>query len=208
MPKDDQIFLAVVIVIIVLLVWSVLFINGKKEKLHSYWYRTNCFPTAALNALKGPWKAEGSGASYTFSSPQVTLTPAEQAVVGTDQATGAELVNAVLQYARSRDLYRSGERYVRTDPTLKDAFATSSSYLSMRDVGALGSKIMLTIAGASGSTRDIEYEFEFCFLNPRTGQTYVRLYRPSNERIYDLLISSSELKLKGGGTDDVLLATR
>lgn len=216
MLDEDKKFLALLVVLIILLVWSVLFVNGNKEKLHSYWYRTNCLPTDAIDSLKGSWKAEGSGAIYTFSSPKVALTPAEQAVVGTDQASGADLVKAVLKYAEERDLYRPGERYVRTNPALKDAFKTSSSYLSMRDIGALGSKIILTVSGRNGSTRDIEYEFEFCFVNirtnslnnSRTDRAYVRLYRPSNDQTYDLLISPKELKLRGEGSGDILLATR
>jgi len=208
MPKDDQIFLAVVVIVIILLVWSVLFTNGRQEKLHPYWYRTNCFPSAVLNVLEGSWHAVDSGATYTFTSPEVTLTPAEQAIVGRDQATGADLVNAVIQYARTNNLYRAGSQHIRTDPALKDAFQTTSDYIGMRDVGALGSRIMLTIVGGDGATRDIEYQFQFCFMNPRTGQTYLRLYRPSNERVYDLFVSSTEIKLRGEGSGDVLIATR
>lgn len=205
MLTDDQIFLAV-LVVVVLLIWSVLYHNSK-EKLHAYWHRTNCTSLGAINALKGKWRAVGSNSLYTFTSPVVGLTQAEQVVVGTDKATGAEVVTAILNYARSRGLYKDGESYIKTDSALKDAFSTSSDRVSMKDVGSLGSKIIMSVTSSTGARRDLTYEFEFCFLNTRTGQTYIRLYRPSDNRNYDLNVSATELKLKSD-EGEVLLATR
>lgn len=206
---EDQRIIAVIVVIIVLLVWGVLGIPwGKKENLHSYWHRTNCFPGDAVQNLKGPWKAVGSKATYVFSSPKVALNESEQTIVGDVEATGAQIIDAVIRYARDRDLYQPGESYIKTDSVLKNAFSTSSSMLSMRDVGALGSRIMLTVNSPSGSSKDIEYEFEFCFFNSRTGQSYIRLRRLSNDRDYDVLVSADELKLRGGDGGTVLIATR
>lgn len=210
MDQSDKIFLAVLIALVIVIVWVVLMNGGGgKENLHSYWYRTNCTPSQMLKVIGGEWKAVGSGATYKFISPKMALSASESTLIGADEATGAELVDKVIAYAASKGLYQAGERNMKTDPMLQQMFGTASSMVSMRQVGALGSKVMMSISQPGGGSYDIEYEFEFCFYNPRTGQLYLRLYRPSNERTYNLLVSTDELKLRNEGFgEDVLIATR
>lgn len=213
MSSDDKIFLAVLVAIVILLVWAGLS-GGKSEKLHSYWYSTNCTPVDALHYLKGPWTAVSSGAKYNFYSPTIGLSPAQQTIVGSDRATGAELVNAIIRYALANGLYRKGERYMKTDSVLREALNTSNYQVDMRTVGRFGSKIMLTVSSTNGSARDIEYEYEFCFLNSRTNQSYIRLTRFIRDNLvtYNLWVKPQELILVADedykDSKDILIATR